>query len=77
MPDAQYYLIKDLNLVGKIEGRVPYVYDPSDGWKPDQDAVLMDRVIGYDGELIGCTSMLTKVDEITEAQAQEYIKSLH
>ena len=64
-----YYLVKDLNIVGKVEESVPYLHDPSKGWVIDSDNRLMDRIIGYDGEAIGSTSMLGRVEEISEEEA--------
>ncbi|HWR18726.1 MAG TPA: hypothetical protein VN608_03825 [Clostridia bacterium] len=69
-----YYLVKDLNVVGKIEGSVSYLHDPSKGWVVDNDAILMDRIMGYDGESIGCMSMLERVDEISEQEALALIQ---
>lgn len=36
----------------------------------------MDRIIGYDGESIGNSSELFKVEEITEDEANKRIKEL-
>lgn len=68
-----YYLVKDLNMVGKVEGSVPYLHDPSKGWVVDNDNILMDRIMGYDGESIGSTSMLLQVEEIPENEALKLI----
>lgn len=64
-----YYLIKDKNIVGKTDGHTYYLYDHEKGWIADCAHILMDRVIGYDGESIGCTSMLDRVEEISEQEA--------
>ena len=68
-----YYLVKDMNVVGKVEGSVPYLHDPTKGWVVDNDNILMDRIIGYDGESIGRMSMLDRVEEISEEKAQTLI----
>lgn len=72
----EYYLINDLNIVGKIENYVPYIYDKKNGWIVDNDNILMDRVMGYDGESIGSVSELSKVDEITEEEVNKFISNL-
>ncbi len=72
----QYYLIKDLNQLGRIENHIPYIYHKGKGWLVDHDNILMDRVIGYDGQEIGSASMLTRVDDISEEDAQEYIREM-
>lgn len=71
-----YYFISDLNKVAKIENFVPYIYDKDKGWIVDNENILMDRIMGYDGESIGSSSSIFKVDEITEDQANKIIKSL-
>ncbi|MDU5106523.1 MULTISPECIES: hypothetical protein [unclassified Clostridium] len=71
-----YYFISDLNKVAKIENYVPYIYDKNNGWVVDNKNILMDRIMGYDGESIGNSSELFKVDSITEEQANKIIKNL-
>lgn len=71
--DTQYYFLNDLQLVGKMEDFVPYLYDNERGWQVDNDNLLMDRLMGYDGESIGSTSELLRIDEITLEQAEKYI----
>ena len=72
-----YYLIKDLNVLGKIEGYLPYLYDASEGWVLDENNILMDRFIGYDGEEIGCMSMLQLIDEISEEEARTLMDEIN
>ncbi len=67
----QYYYLNDIKRVGKMEDYVPYLYDKEKGWVPDKENLLMDRIIGYDGESIGSSSMLFAVDEISEEDANE------
>lgn len=71
-----YYFISDLNKVAKIENYVPYIYDKNNGWVVDNKNILMDRIMGYDGESIGNSSELFKVDIITEEQANKIIKNM-
>ena len=63
---------KDLDLVGKIDGGVPYLLKDK-GWAVDNSNILMDRIIGYDGESIGNSSMLSKVEAIPEEEALKLI----
>lgn len=74
-----YYLIKDLNKVGKLENFIPYIYD--NGWIIDSKNILMDRIMGYDEYepedspyKIGNTSMLDKVEVITEEEAKAILE---
>jgi len=71
----QYYFINDLKKVGKKEDFISYIYDEEKGWIIDSENILMDRIIGYDGESIGSSSMLFKVDEITKEEAMHIINS--
>lgn len=71
-----YYLINDLNIVGKEENYIPYIYDKEKGWVVDNNNILSDRLIGYDGDEIGCSDMLFRVDEITEEEANKLIASM-
>ncbi len=70
----QYYLIKDKNAVGKIDAHVPYLHDSQKGWVVDDDNILMDRIMGYDGEFIGRTAVLEQVKEISEQEALALIQ---
>lgn len=72
----EYYFINDLNRIGKVENFVPYLYEVKKGWVVDHSNALMDRIIGYDGESIGNSSELFKVEEITEDEANKRIKEL-
>lgn len=71
----QYFWIKDLKKIGKIDNFVPYLFDLEEGWVIDNENILMDRVIGYDDETIGGSSIYL-VNEITKLQAYEIIKKL-
>lgn len=75
-----YYCIKDLNLLGKEEDYVPYLYKPGTGWIVDNDNILMDRIMGYDDSepadspyKIGNLSVIDLVDKITEEEANKII----
>ncbi len=72
----EYYYIKNLNIVGKIDNYVPFIYRKDEGWTVDNDNILMDRIMGYDGESIGNSSQLFEIKEITQKQAEELINSL-
>lgn len=72
----EYYYISDLNKLGKVDNFVPYLYDKEKGWIVDNDNILMDRIIGYDGETIGTSSELFKLEEITEDQANKIIENM-
>nr|DAZ03603.1 MAG TPA: BssS protein family protein [Caudoviricetes sp.] len=83
MMETVYYHILDLDIVGKEEGFVPYLYDKEKGWQPDKDNVLMDRVTGYDTSEskdssygIGNTDIMSLALEITEDQARKLINEL-
>ncbi len=69
-----YYHIIDLDLIGKEEGYVPYIYKNGQ-WVVDKDNVLMDRIMGYDGDDIGCTDMLNRVENIPKSEADKYIQT--
>ena len=71
----QFYFLNDLQKVGKIEDFVPYLHDKGKGWMVENDNLLMDRIVGYDGESIG-SSDLFKVEEITEEQANKKINEM-
>lgn len=80
---AIYYHIKDLDMLGKEDDYVPYLYKPEKGWVVDNENVLMDRVMGYDGlepsnspYKIGNTSVLDLVEEISEKEAEKLMKNL-
>lgn len=70
---TEYYRIDDLNLIGKIENFVPYIFKPSEGWVVDNESVLTDRVFGYDGESIGASDMLVRAEKITKDEAMKII----
>lgn len=77
-----YYRIKDLNLLGKKEDYVPYLYKQGEGWIVDNDNVLMDRLIGYDDSepadspyKIGNTSIMDLVEELSGKEAEKFMKN--
>ncbi len=71
--DTTYYHIIDLNLVGKEEEYVPYIYNKDSGWEVDRNNILMDRVMGYDKDGIGSSDMLLRAEKITEKAASKLI----
>lgn len=81
--DKVFYCIKDLNLVGKEEDFVPYIFHRDKGWCVDSDHLLTDRLMGYDaGEerespyKMGNTDMLQQIVEISEEKATELISGI-
>lgn len=73
----RYYYINDLEKVGKIMGsNVHYLYNTEKGWIMDSENIIMDRLIGYDGERIGSSEMLFRIDEISEVEANKKIEEL-
>jgi len=73
MDKTRYYYISDLKVVGKLEGHVPYIFQDGD-WLVDNGNKLMDRLMGYDGDSIGCTDMLLRAEGISEEEAIKYIE---
>uniref|UniRef100_UPI0006D0954F hypothetical protein n=1 Tax=Clostridium sp. NkU-1 TaxID=1095009 RepID=UPI0006D0954F len=78
-----YYRIKDLNLLGKEEDYVPYLYKPGKGWAVDNDSILMDRVMGFDDSeptnspyKMGNSDILNLVEEISQKEADKIIANL-
>ncbi len=76
-----YYRINDLDLLGKEEDFIPYLYKPEKGWTVDNDNILMDRIMGYDNSEpdnspygIGNLSMMERVEEITEEEANRIME---
>ena len=78
-----YYRIKDLNMVGKEEDYVPYLYKSGKGWIVDHDNILMDRIMGDDESeasgspyKIGNDSMMDLVEQISEKEAEKIISGM-
>lgn len=78
-----YYRIKDLNMIGKEEDYVPYLYKPGKGWIVDRDNILMDRIMGYDETepsgshyKIGNSNMMDRVEQISEKEAEKIISEM-
>lgn len=81
--NVTFYRIKDLDLLGKEDDYVPYLYKPGKGWVVDNDNVLMDRVMGFDESepakspyKIGNTSIVDLVEEISQKEAEKIIANL-
>lgn len=70
-----YYQILDKGLIGRQNA--PFaceLYNPDTKiWERDKNHILMDRIIGYDGDGIGASDMLLRIEEITESEAQKLI----
>lgn len=71
-----YFIMHDLNQIGKMEDYAYYIYVKERGWEPDNNHLLSDRLMGYDGFYVGCFHMLSKVDEISEELAYQIIKAM-
>ncbi len=78
-----YYRINDLDLLGKEEDYVPYLFKPGKGWVVDNDNILMDRVMGFDDSepdnspyKIGNSSTMDLVKEISQKEADKIIADL-
>ena len=71
-----YYFIVYFNKVAKMENYIPYIYDKNKGWVVDNNNILMDRIMGYDGESIGNSSELFRIDEISEEEANKIIENI-
>lgn len=76
----QYYFIRDLKLVGKMEDHIPYLYYKNLGWEVDKAHIIWDRLIGYDESepddspyKIGNTDMLSRLEAISKEQAKYFI----
>jgi len=66
-----YYKIIDLNLIAKKEEHIPYIYDAEKGeWTVDKDNILTDRLMGYDEDRIGGSSMMNRIQEITDEEVE-------
>lgn len=83
MDDVFYYKINDLNLLGKIDDYVYYIFDKTSGWQPDAKHILSDRLFGYDETeeidspyRMGNPNMLSRVEQITEEEANKIISQL-
>lgn len=75
-----YYHILDLDIIGKEENFVPYLYDNKKGWIPDRKKILMDRVMGHDTSeakkspyAIGNTEMMDSVKRISKEDVERFI----
>lgn len=74
--ETAYYLINDLNIVAKEEDYIPYLYEKNRGWIVDNNNILSDRLIGYDGDSIGSSDMMFRIDEISKEEAMKLIAEM-
>lgn len=71
---SKYYKILDKDLIGRQDGVFEcFIHGRDSGWLPDSENILMDRIIGYDGESVGSTDMLDRITEISEEEALKLI----
>ena len=69
-----YFKIIDKDLIGRQDSMFDcYIYQPGKGWVWDDERILMDRIIGYDGEQLGNTDALSRLEQITEQEALKCI----
>lgn len=80
---VRYYYIKDLDILGKREDYIPYLYEKGKGWQMNNNNIVMDRLMGYDATesedspyRFGSMDMLDRISEITEESAQKIIQKL-
>lgn len=80
MGHDSYYEITDLDMIGKLEGGLPYIFDSGQGWIFDKESLLMDRLMGYDSSepdaspyRIGNLDMLGRVRKISREEAEKRI----
>ena len=71
----KYYLIKDQNRIGKVDHDQVSIYDKNQGWVPDNDNILKNRLDTKIAptDLSFMTPVITVVQEITESEAQNFI----
>lgn len=71
---STYFKILDKNLIGRQDGMFDcYIFNPRKGWEKDKENILMDRIVGYDDDMIGSSDMISRIEEITEDEANKYI----
>ncbi len=75
-----YYRIIDKGLIGKYENGRHYL-EKNGKWVEDSEMVIADRLIGYDHfedddspYVIGNTSIMDSIEEISEEKAIELLK---
>ncbi len=74
---SNYFKILDKDLIGRQDGMFDcHIFHPGEGWKKDTDNVLMDRIVGYDEDGIGNSDMMSRLEEITEEEANKLIKNM-
>ncbi len=63
--------------MGRQDGMLDcHIFNPEKGWEKDIDNILMDRIIGYDDDRIGSSDMMSRIEEITEEEANNLITSM-
>jgi hypothetical protein len=71
-----YFSITDIDKNCKIDVYFYYIYGKETGWQSDDEHILSDRLIGYDGDVIGSSDMLSNAEEITEEEANKLIAAM-
>lgn len=65
-----FYYLKDIKKYAKLENYIPYILEENE-WVVDNNNLLMDRLFGYDGEVLGATDMLECVTKISEEEVNK------
>lgn len=78
--DTCFYLIND-RIIGKKENGSYYIYSAGN-WVPDDDWMILDRLMGYDPSEpsdspygIGNTDIMDEIETITYEEAMEHIEN--
>jgi hypothetical protein len=68
-----YYRVLDKGLIGRQDSMFEcYIFHSEKGWIPDEENILMDRIIGYDMDSIGNQDIMSKVEKISEEEAMKF-----
>ncbi len=70
MEKIHYCYLNDIDIVGKTEKHVPYIYQKCKGWIVDNENLIMDRYMDW-----GLASWASH-DFISEEEAMKYIEAL-
>ena len=71
---VKYYWLNTRDTVAKRDDYIDYIYGTK-GWVEDDDHYVADRVIGYSGGEIGVTWVMAQIDDITEAELNNFIEN--
>jgi hypothetical protein len=72
---SNYYRIKDKGIIGRQDSMFDCsIFQSGKGWVPDKDHILMDRIIGYEADRVGSSSVMELLEPISEAEALSITK---